>query len=430
MTTSASSGRGGSQLQLVGAAIAPLLLNPSQWIYRRVESIEFIDDTWVRRHVSVDFELPPIAVTTPYRGGVPTTYLAPLALLGKQGLRHFDLRDEAGRSMPLLTRDQNVRVAASALVSHAQVYLQQRHGRTLEAEIAEDLRAIAETAGPHQEVVNRLFQPEGVARINRELLARNPRLQTLVGSLAENFIVLVPITGRDRRVIKYAYDEPLPPSRLPWPRRTAEAFGWASSEIVWKAPSVGLSRSYHLEVEAPRDLEILGATLLATDGRGQSYVFEHGASGRRSHLFADRMPQDAIGTASVILRARRSGLLRAALLLGVLTSILITIGAFRVDALKSDPASPVALLAVVPALLAAYLARPGEHELASALMVGVRALVVVVGLAAIAAAAVIMGDLSVGMARDIWLVLSGVSWIAAAGLALSYCLPRPSNATR
>jgi hypothetical protein len=417
---------GGATLERVGAAIAPLLLTPSRWIYRRVETVRFIDDSWVRRHVSVDFELPPLLTeTTPYRMGSPPSYLAPIALLAKQGLRHFDLRDEYGAALALLTRDQNVRVAAAAMVSQAHAYLKQRHNRNLEEEIAIDLRSVAGSVDPPEEEFERLFRSEGKARVNRELLSRNPRLRALVGALAENFIVLVPLTATSRRVIKYAYDEPLPASRLPRSRRLLEAFGWVPAEILWSTPSVGLSRSFHLETEAPRDLEILGATLVATDSRGRSYVFRQGASGRRSHLNGDGMPQDAIGTASVSLRARRPGLLRAALVLALLTSILLSLGVWRIHAIESDPASPIALLALAPALLAAYLARPGEHELVSALLVGVRGLVVVVGASATGAAAVIMGGAGDHVARLILLALALTSWLMTGFLSLSYALPRP-----
>lgn len=75
-----------------------------------MESVEFIDDTWLRRRVSVDFELPPFTRNAAYRGqGASAIFLAPLALLAKRVLRHFDVRDETGRPLPMLTRDQNVR---------------------------------------------------------------------------------------------------------------------------------------------------------------------------------------------------------------------------------------------------------------------------------------------------------------------------------
>lgn len=418
---------GGTPLALIGASLAPLILSPSRWIYRRVETVSFIDDAWVRRHVSVDFELRLRDVEPrPYRKQPRPVYLAPLALLAKRPLRHFDVRDEAGAALPVLTSDQNTLVAAGMLVSQAQAFLRRRYGRRLEREIAADLREIAGADGEgHDALKAKLFRREGAARINRELLGRNPRLRALVGALAENFILLVPIADLHRRVIKYAYDEPLPTSQLPLALRVTEAFGWRAAGISWSAPSVGLARSYHLEIEAPQDLEIVSAALVTTDARDHAKVELTGPSGRRAHLLIGGLSQDAIGTGSVRLRARRAGLLRAAVVLAVLTAALLTLGALRIhELLSEDPASPVALLALVPALLAAYLGRPGEHELASSLLVGVRCLILLIGVLAIAAAVAIIGGLGDDHARALLFGCTGAAWLVAIGLSGSYLLPR------
>ncbi len=267
--------------------------------------------------------------------------------------------------MPLLTRAQNSRVAAAVLVGNAGALLRTRHGRTLEREIAADLNAVA--AGSRHEAQHALdavLRAEGAARINRELLARDPRLRTLLGALADNFIVLASLDGRSRRVVKFAYDEPLGQSSQQFHKRLAEGLGWRTTEIVWHTPSVGYSASYHIEVEAPRDLEIVSAALVVADGRGRDTYIPAGFSGRRSHLYSEGMAQDAIGTTSVRLRPRRAGLIRAAALLGLLTAAILTAGSSQIGSVNKDAAASITLLVVVPALLAAYLPRPGEHELA------------------------------------------------------------------
>lgn len=427
MTHGPTGGRRTDRLELVGAAASPLLLNPARWIHRRVESIEFIDDRSVRRNVSVDFTLPRFFLTSPYRPGPPPIHLAPLALLAKEPLRHFDLTDENGRSLPLLTRTQNNRVAAAALIANAGVLLH-RYGRTLEREIAADLNAVATgTRQGAQHALDAVLRAEGAARINRELLARDPRLRTLLGALADNFIVLAGLDGRARRVVKFSYDEPLGESSLPFHARVAEGLGWRTKEIVWRTPSVGYSASYHIEVEAPRDVEIVSAALVVTDSRGGDTYIPTGFSGRRSHLYSEGMAQDAIGTTSVRLRARRAGLIRAAALLGLLTAALLTMGAIRVGKVDNDSAASITLLVVVPALLAAYLARPGEHELASTILVGVRAVVVFIGFLAVTAAGSLLIGLGAGAEHRLWWPLAGLAWLAAAALVLSYLLPRPDN---
>lgn len=79
----------------------------NDWIKRRVESVEFTSDTSVRRRVSVDFRLRkwlPEPVLDWYGGKV---HYVPIALLNKEPLLEFDLRNEAGVALPLLTRQKN-----------------------------------------------------------------------------------------------------------------------------------------------------------------------------------------------------------------------------------------------------------------------------------------------------------------------------------
>jgi hypothetical protein len=425
MTQGSTARRRSDRLELVGAAASPLLLNPARGIHRRVESIAFIDDRSVRRHVSVDFTLPDFFLTSPYESGPPPIHLAPLALLAKAPLRHFDLIDEEGRSLPMLTRAQNSRVAAAVLIGNAGALLRTRHGRTLEREIAADLNAVATGSRDEaQRALNAVLRADGAARVNRELLARDPRLRTLLGALADNFIVLAGIDGRSRRVVKFAYDEPLGESSQAFPKRLAEGLGWRPKEIVWRTPSVGYSASYHIEVEAPRDLEIVSAALVIADGRGRDTYIPSGFSGRRSHLYSEGMAQDAIGTTLVRLRPRRAGLIRAAALLGLLTAAILTAGAIRVGKVDNDAAASITLLVVVPALLAAYLARPGEHELASTILAGVRAVVVFIGLLAVVAAGSLVIGLGAAAERRLWWSLAGLAWLGAGTLLLSYLLPR------
>ena len=112
------------------------------------------------------------------------------------------------------------------------------------------------------------------------------------------------------------------------------------------------------------------------------------------------------------------------MILGVLTAALITAGSFRIPSLESDPASSLALLAVLPAILAAYLTRPGEHELASSLLIGVRLLIVLVGLVAVLAAATLLAGLSDHHEATLWGIYAVIGWLATVGLSISYLLPR------
>ena len=101
----------------IGLDVFVFYARMDKWIRRRVEKITFVDARTVRRQVSVDFELPLVPPLD--KRMEPPVYLVPLALLHKEPLVGFDLRDEGGSSLPVLTKEENGFVTWSALASIA-----------------------------------------------------------------------------------------------------------------------------------------------------------------------------------------------------------------------------------------------------------------------------------------------------------------------
>jgi hypothetical protein len=93
----------------------------NDWIRRRVESIEFVSDVTVRRRVSVDFTLRAWMPEPILDWDESKVHYIPIALLNKEPLLGFDLRDEAGSAVPLLTRRRDSAIAAATLVAMAQL---------------------------------------------------------------------------------------------------------------------------------------------------------------------------------------------------------------------------------------------------------------------------------------------------------------------
>src|SRR6266851_4341819 len=53
------------RLTKIALATAPLVLFYRRWVHRRVEEIEFIDESRIRRHLSIDFTLPDLSALLP-----------------------------------------------------------------------------------------------------------------------------------------------------------------------------------------------------------------------------------------------------------------------------------------------------------------------------------------------------------------------------
>ncbi len=93
----------------------------SDWVRRRTETIQFVSDAAVQRRVAVDFRMPAALLRVPIvRWGDEGIHYLPLALLEKQPLAGFSLRDESGHALPLVTRTKNACIAAGALIALAQ----------------------------------------------------------------------------------------------------------------------------------------------------------------------------------------------------------------------------------------------------------------------------------------------------------------------
>lgn len=329
--------------------------------------------------------------------------------------------------MPLLTRSENSRIAGAALSALADTYLS-NYSRSVTADLQADLRTVAGgDIGDAREALQRVLSPAGTDREERQLLARSDRFNFWMRLLAESFLVLVRLDDRmSRRVIKFSYEEPFPPvkelTRFPF-----GSLGWERVVLPWDAPGAAYGPSYHFEVELPADLEVLACQMHAGDGRDNVRLIE-GVAGRRAHVYVSNLARDATAQVRVATRPRRPGLLRAAPAVATLNALMLTGGAFRLTELLDDSGGAATLLVLVPALLAAYVARPGEHGLVTELLLGVRRALFLSGALSTAAAAALLVQLGGNTMEAVWWTLTGIAWAVALILALSFVLPRAGRA--
>ena len=407
-----------SPLLVVLASDLRLLVN------RRVETVEIVDDQTSRRRVSVDFTVPrdsDIAAT-----GHELLRVVPVALFARQALHNFDIKDEDGTALPVMTREESEAVVLHGLLGYARGIL--GADEELVDAVADDLKRIV--TGTEAEALNvyrsmRGFQPRRAsAEQRRELgqrlrLIRNTSMQRLLLLIARTFILFVQtdVPVGARRIFKFTFEHPTDTVEQNPIRWLLVRLGLLHSKLGFDAASAQQTRSYHIEIAAPPELEISQALLQAPGcptagaggGIGRTHLNVSGASGP--------------GVLVVSFRTRRAGFLRAALLTSVLTCALLFVGRTRLDNLASEVEAASTLLLIVPGLLAAYLSRPGEHALASALLVGVRAMVLVTGLCSIAAGLVLVAELSTEDRELWWAFLAYLSAGALILVALANLFP-------
>ncbi|HEX3239553.1 MAG TPA: hypothetical protein VHR18_05400 [Solirubrobacterales bacterium] len=258
-------------------------------------------------------------------------------------------------------------------------------------------------------------------------------------SLVDNFTLLAadaPEPGT-RKLVKLSYEERFDNDAdgADWKRHLVR-LGWTRCSVEIDVPAVSFSESYHLEVEAPGDLEIDAAQIRFEGGSSNSGKPPRGPTAgggvRRAHLYASGVASEFQGKALVFLRRRRDAFLWSAFLTALLVSLLLLSGRFRLGYLLGDEntdqsQTAAALLLITPTFLAAYIARSGEHLLASKVLLGVRAMVIGAGFCAVVAVCVLTAGLSLYASKVIWMVHLCLSLAITLCLLLSLLLPRPTR---
>ena len=243
------------------------------WVKRRVEAITFHSDTTVVRRVSVDFRLRPWLPEPLLKWGNDRMHYFPLALLQKEPLLTFDIRDENDHAVPLLTRRKNAALAAAALSSLAQLTVWTALGEKIgfprleEAGLPPDPRLIRVPRPVEDDFLQLTYRPYCGTKdhpgaddvltaltavrptLRRPLtewkwtetssggfesdaedaewrwqLLRDRRMRQLLSDFARLWMVSVPIVheGETRRIVKFSYREHrLEPLLRFWRRRKA-----------------------------------------------------------------------------------------------------------------------------------------------------------------------------------------------------------------
>jgi hypothetical protein len=393
----------------IAAAAWSLLRSQGAWRHRRVETLTLLSHEQVRRHVSVDFTVPE-EHREPLRLSPADEFAVPLAWLTKRPLVHFDLRNEEGHSIPLLTAEQNAAIDRELLYAVLD--------NDLAAQDADEatVEAVGLAAAPIVETVVGTGAAEGdVERLERTHgLEPLVEFRAMVATLAGWFVLWAVVRGLERRrVFKFAFDEP-------YALRPGLAY-------VYEAPGCSHAWSYHVEIAVPSDLKAR-TTRLWDAGTGT--VLARGADDAdRPALYVSTDPADPPAQPEVVVDfgAERGRFLAPAAIVATVISLLVAPPWLFADlerlAASSGPA--IGLVLSTSAVFSVLVLRTDEHPLLRRLLVRYRLVLVASTLAALFAAA------ALGFQAESWIIeltwgLAAVVSAVTAGILIREAVRSPS----
>jgi hypothetical protein len=382
----------------VAVAFASLLARQAGWCHRRVETISVLSHETVRRSVSVDFTVP-----AEHRGDLKIAdgqWVVPLAVIAKRALVHFDLRDEAGESVPLLRAEE------TRLITRELLYL------ALDLDLA-DADGDDIDAGPLIERVLVTAPPRGaeLRSVDGELAGLEaragplPGFTALAGQLARGFPLCAVLRDvRRRRVLKFAYDEGLGrPSRL---------------THFYDAPGCIEAASYHAEVAVPAELRAR-RTELADDATGELLARGPRDADRPALYFTGTRPAVRAGI-SVRYGTERGRFLVPAALVAWLIALELALPWLLADLgrLAAEAGPAISILLSSSAVFSGLVLRAGEHPLLRVVLAPARLCLAIATIALVTAAGALGFHVDPDPLRWIWGIGALVAVLAAVILTL------------
>jgi hypothetical protein len=418
---------GSDQLGQVAPVSLELLRRGEDWVNRRVLTVTLRDEKIARQQVSVDFRLPTALPGAANLGG-RAVYLVPLIFLPRRSdLAFFDVLDEDGGRVPLLTRQENARLTGAILLTAAgrafEAY-NKEHGTKASASsrLETYLAAIPATQGAGGLIVEILDPSSHEVHSSpdaAQALLQDTAFLDLLGVCRSASVVHVPLETEpgERRIIKVCWEERW---NSPddggaswrhlgyWGRRLGTWAGWRADARYLITPHVGSAESYHVQVAVPDGVELTQVAMrndapwtliesLAPEASplqpppadpavAERFQPQVARLATRAHLYVGRAYDHRAGVLWIALRATRHGFLAGAFVTSILASALLGTYVWRADAIVGETETAAAVLLLVPAIMATFLIGPGEHAMARHLLRGPRLVTAVVAVLPLLAA--------------------------------------------
>jgi len=323
----------------IAVGFAALLTRQAAWRHRRVERITVLSHERVRRHVSVDFTVP-----ESHREELrlsESEWVVPLAYLAKRLLVNFDLFMEDEAAVALLRSDE------AQMISRELLYVML--DLDTEDAIEEDIAPLIEwilAAGPAE-----AEQVDAAVGELEDALGPLPGFSALAAQLTRGFLLCAVLDDVSRRrVVKFAYDQPLArPGR---------------SVHFYDTPGCTQAASYHAEVEVPDEMRAR-TTDMVDDLTGRVLALGPRDTDRPAIHYVAEADAAARPGLSVSYGAERGRFLVPAAIVAWVIALGLALPWLFADlpALAASPSPAIAILLSSSAIFSGLVLRSGEHPL-------------------------------------------------------------------
>ncbi len=423
--------------EVAGLELVRMLLAHPQWVHRRIDALEYRDDTTFRRRQSVHFSVPEAAPEL--RVAAATFRLIPLTTLRKETLVNFDCRDESGTALPILTRTHQGLLVVRGTVTWAEALVDEATGDLLDPAVEAEIVTLLTGELDARAAARASFAAGGG---QRDVLRADEFFSLVLERLTDEFVLLTLVTDvpGTQRVLKFSYDELGEFAPEPWPRAPAAALGWVPRRAASVAESLFSAESYHFEADLPPGVDVPVASLwVGGDEHDMTCVDvdpgEHQRIALRSRGF-----ERGVAEVRWLVWPARNGWLRTAWFGTVVAAITLALGAWRLDAITAGgvgdldvaggnvPAGTrtelaAAVILAVLGALGSLVARIEEHPLVTLILEWPRRLAALAAvLPFVAAGSLVIGP--AGHARQVlWVVLAVLAGLVALVFSVAFARP-------
>jgi hypothetical protein len=358
--------------------------------------------------VSVDFTVP-----EEYRDSLRlpghNEHAVPLAFLPKRPLVHFDLRNEEGHAIPLLTADQNQMIGRELLFQILETELDLQDADADAVTLAAEPLVEAVLADDERRLGDRIDELEDEHGLEPLL-----NFRALAEVLSSSFIVWAVVRGVDRRrIFKFALDH-----------RFAQLPGWTHA---YETPGVTEAWSYHVEVAVPSDLR--ARTTALGDSATEAVIATGERNSDRPAIYYSAAPDEQLVRpwVRVAYGAERWRFLAPAAIVAAVIALLVVPPLFFADlpSLAGSAGPAIGLVLSTSAVFSALVLRTDEHPLLRLMLVRYRLSLVACTLAALFAAAALGFQAASWVVYATW-ALAGLVSAIAAGILIVEAIRAPS----